>query len=264
MAILKNAHPEKFAIAEHEFAARAIAKIISRGSAIRVADIGCSYGKSTISFAKSIPSARIVGIDIERLAVEGAKEKFKREPNLSFLERDARKTGLPRESLDAIVCCQVIEHFTKEDQVKTINEFKRILKPGGVLVISTPDRFILELQGTAGLQPNHVCELSREEFEELLQNHGFPIVGIYGQGLLKNERHSGIRKFLNLLKRYDVLKLRRLHLLKGVVDTLDTKTQPINFDSYPQQLLKRGEHALNLIIVSQKNFLNDNGIIEKL
>src|SRR3972149_5564541 len=124
MAILKNAHPEIFAIAEHEFAARAIAKIISRGSAIRVADIGCSYGKSTISFAKSIPSARIVGIDIERLAVEGAKEKF-----------------------------------------------KRILKPGGVLVISTPDRFILELQGTAGLQPNHVCELSREEFEELLQNH---------------------------------------------------------------------------------------------
>ncbi|OGZ53414.1 MAG: hypothetical protein A3B25_02225 [Candidatus Ryanbacteria bacterium RIFCSPLOWO2_01_FULL_48_26] len=252
MAILKDAHPEKIAQFEHEFAAQAIAKLISSKNGASVADIGCSYGNSTIFFAKNIPNAHIVGVEIDSAAVEGAREKFKGEQNLKFVQGDARETGLPRESLDAILCCQVIEHLNKEDQAKAINEFKKILKPGGVLVISTPDRFILELQGTAGLQPNHVRELSRDEFEELLKSHGFSIVGVYGQGLLKNEGQSGMRKFLNVLKRYDVFKIRRIRLLKGVVDTLDTKTQPIDLDSYPRQLLKREEHALNLIIVSQK------------
>ncbi len=65
-----------------------------------------------------------------------------------FVKRDVRDTGLPSNFFDAVVVVSTIEHiglpvygqvgFDVDGDVKTIEELRRILKPGGYLIITTP------------------------------------------------------------------------------------------------------------------------------
>jgi SAM-dependent methyltransferase len=103
-----------------------------------VLDLCCGTGASAIPAARAVgPSGRVLGIDVAapmlELARAGADRKGLR--NVSFLVRDATHTGLPDGDFDAVVC--VFGVFFAPDMAGFVAEMWRLVRPGGVLAVTT-------------------------------------------------------------------------------------------------------------------------------
>jgi len=124
---------------------------------------GEGYGSAILSnVAKSV-----VGVDISSEAVAHAQNKYVAH-NLQFCQGSADAIPLPDASVDMVVSFETIEHHDKHEEM--FLEFKRVLRPNGVLCISSPDHH--EYSVVPGYQNEfHVKELSLEEFEALLARH---------------------------------------------------------------------------------------------
>jgi SAM-dependent methyltransferase len=142
-----------------------------------VVDIACGegYGSNLLACA----AERVIGIDISRDAVERAKRRYRGE-NLEF--REGRADRLPAEggSIDVVVSFETIEHHAQHEEM--LCEIKRILKPAGTLVMSTPDRDVTSTDEKYA-NPYHVKELSTAEFRDLIQRH-FEFANFYKQGIV--------------------------------------------------------------------------------
>ncbi|WP_051356372.1 class I SAM-dependent methyltransferase [Azorhizobium doebereinerae] len=124
---------------------------------------GEGYGSALLSqVARSV-----VGVEIDAETVAAARREFAR-PNLRYEQGDARAIPLPDASVDVAVSFETLEHIAEHDQF--LSELHRVLRPGGLLIISTPDKDIYSPPG-APPNPFHVLELTRPEFEGLLRRH---------------------------------------------------------------------------------------------
>ena len=74
-----------------------------------IIDTGCGLGYKAAWFAKNAPHSLVIGIDISD-SIEVASERFKSIPNLYFLKSDIASTDLKPDSIDFVVCDQVIMH----------------------------------------------------------------------------------------------------------------------------------------------------------
>jgi SAM-dependent methyltransferase len=137
---------------------------------------GEGYGSALLGTV----ARRVIGIDIDEHSVAHAKSKYK-DDNLSFVCGDCTTIPLLSDSVDLVVSFETLEHII--DHIKFFNEISRILKPDGVLVISTPDRVPYnEMIGSPN--PYHLKELDRAEFKLLLRRH-FKSVHLLGQCYLE-------------------------------------------------------------------------------
>jgi len=142
-----------------------------------ILDFGCGtgYGSSILATRANL----VVGVDIDESALEWARETH-RKPTLEFRSNSDFGASLPRKYFDLVTCFEMIEHVTADHQQLIINSFVNVLKPDGVLLISTPNPKITALYGD---NPYHLCELTRNEFETLLQSK-FKFVSIIDQHAL--------------------------------------------------------------------------------
>jgi SAM-dependent methyltransferase len=93
-----------------------------------IVDTGCGLGYKAAWFAKLAPESIVIGIDISD-AVELAAKNFSGLPNLFFLKQDIAKTGLKADSIDFVVCDQVIMHT--EDPEATFAHLSAITSKNG-------------------------------------------------------------------------------------------------------------------------------------
>jgi len=213
----------------------------------RVLDCACGPGGGTNIIAVGSPGAECIGVDRDAGLVREARGKF-RAPNLSFEEGNALALREPDGAFDAVVSCHTVEHFSAGNQRRLLAELRRVLAPAGTLVIATPDRDVWAALGIAGEQEDHICELTKKEFVEEVSAAGFEVLEVLGQNPLMSENFP-LRRFLNFLKRLDVLRLRRL--LGGFRRTIDKKTQPISQDASVVPL-REGEKASVSVIVARR------------
>lgn len=130
-----------------------------------VLDIACGegYGSSMLSSV----AKRVVGVDIAEEAVEHAIATYPSE-NLQFKQGEASHIPLEDASVDLVVSFETIEHHDQHEAM--MQEIKRVLKPHGLLLISSPDKY--EYSDISGDRNEfHVRELYKEEFSELLARH---------------------------------------------------------------------------------------------
>lgn len=110
------------------------ASLLSPGQ--RVLDVGTGTGVLLPLLAERVgETGRIVAMDISAgmLAVARAK-RFR--GSITFLQADLEGSGLPDASFDRVFCNAVFPHFT--DPEGALAEIRRILRPGGLLLISHP------------------------------------------------------------------------------------------------------------------------------
>lgn len=142
----------------------------------RVLDAGCGAGYGSAALAAR--AAFVAAFDVSIEAVEAARQTYAR-GNLAFLAGRAEQMPFLDASFDLIVAFEVIEHL--EDWRGLLGEARRLLAPGGQLIISTPNRlYYAETREKAGPNPYHVKEFDFDEFRAVLEDF-FPFTAIYLQ-----------------------------------------------------------------------------------
>jgi SAM-dependent methyltransferase len=142
----------------------------------RVLDLASGEGYGSAMLARF--AAAVTGIDADGPAIQHARRKYVA-PNLSFLQASIHQLPLAPGAMDLVVCFEALEHI--EQQQELLNELKRVLAPGGVFAVSTPNKEIYRTN--APVNPYHVKELSFEEFDSLLKRH-FRHVAHFAQRVL--------------------------------------------------------------------------------
>lgn len=109
---------------------------LSPGS--HVLDLCCGAGASAIPAARAVgPAGRVTAIDVAEPLLRQARAKAAAEglANIEFRRADATRTGLPAAGIDAVVC--VFGVFFAADMPAFVAEMWRLVRPGGVLAITT-------------------------------------------------------------------------------------------------------------------------------
>lgn len=100
----------------------------------RVLDFGCGCGRVVRHFAH-VPGGEIHGCDYRREQVEWCRR------NLAFLHASQNPlhppTAYEEDSFDLIYALSVLTHMDEPLQHAWIREFKRLLRPGGILIFTT-------------------------------------------------------------------------------------------------------------------------------
>jgi glycosyltransferase involved in cell wall biosynthesis/ubiquinone/menaquinone biosynthesis C-methylase UbiE len=139
-----------------------------------VLDIACGegYGSARLSNV----AREVYGVDISSEAVAHANTKYIKK-NLRFSVGSCDAIPLPDQSVDLVVSFETIEHHDKHEEMML--EIRRVLRPGGVVIISSPDKQVYSIEPNYQ-NPYHVKELFADEFIELLSKH-FKKTKFFGQ-----------------------------------------------------------------------------------
>lgn len=145
----------------------------------RVLDAACGEGYGSALLARH--AASVLGLDLSSQAVGHAQARYGGAANLRFQAMDATAVdALPDASFDLVVSFETLEHV--EAQARMLDGFRRVLAPGGVLILSSPDK--RTYSDVAGFRNEfHVRELYRDELEALLAPR-FPAYRLLGQKLV--------------------------------------------------------------------------------
>jgi len=132
----------------------------------RVLDLGSGEGYGSAILAER--AKHVLGVELDPEAAAHAAANYPVD-NLEFRQASVLELDdLPDASFDLVVCFEMIEHITEHDELLALA--RRVLAPDGVFVVSTPDREIYS-EAAGYHNPYHVRELSRPEFDELLDRY---------------------------------------------------------------------------------------------
>jgi SAM-dependent methyltransferase len=129
-----------------------------------VLDFGCGAGY-VLDYLRGARPAHLAGIDCDPRIVEFARTHY---PDVEFEVCDAAHPGLDLgRRFDVVLSFEVLEHI--DDQATYLDNMVRHLRPGGTIVVSTPNREVFSLGERVSLHNwTHRRELNRAEFEHLL------------------------------------------------------------------------------------------------
>ncbi len=142
---------------------------IPRGG--RVLDAGC--GRSLFTEIRPQWPFRIVASDVDLDLLRARQAEF---ADVRFLVGDAEPLPFQDGSFDAVFAGELIEHLP--DPRPGVAEFRRVLRPGGTLILTTPNRLRLANLADGSerpYSPDHLSELSYDEVRALLEAEGFVI-----------------------------------------------------------------------------------------
>lgn len=127
-----------------------------------VLDIACGEGYG--SNLMSDKAAVVYAVDIDEATVLAAKAKYHKD-NINFMTGSASSIPMASQSVDVVVSFETIEHHDQHGEM--IAEIRRVLKPGGLIIISTPDKLYYS-DKRKFTNKFHVKELYKVEFTELI------------------------------------------------------------------------------------------------
>jgi len=191
---------------------RKVLEMASKLGGKKLLDIGCGDGTYTLVLKEALHTEETVGIEISIVAVGRANDKGIKAYQLDI---DEEEFPFENESFDIIYCGEIIEHLFNPDHL--LDEIRRVLKPGGRCIITTPNlagwpnRLSLllgyqpfpssvspEHEGVGKLmmtgeegQWGHIRVFTLKALKELVKIHTFKIVRVVGCPVSINTSVSG-------------------------------------------------------------------------
>lgn len=164
---------------------RLVARVLreSEPRAGTLIDVGC--GRGGLAAALEGLFERYVGCDL--VAYEG----FPQGPKVSFVQADLNRVPLPLEtgSADVVAAVEIIEHL--ENPRAFMRELVRLARPGGLVVVTTPNQLSLlskltlvtknefnAFQASAGLYPAHITALLEQDLRHIAAESGLERVEV--------------------------------------------------------------------------------------
>jgi SAM-dependent methyltransferase len=148
-------------------------RLAQRCAGLDVLEAGCGegYGADLIAGV----ARRVTALDYDEATVAHVRARYRR-----VQVRHANLTDLPLAdgSVDVVVNFQVIEHLW--DQARFVSECARVLRPSGLLMVSTPNRITFSPGRDTPINPFHTRELNADELTQLLVDAGFASVSLSG------------------------------------------------------------------------------------
>jgi SAM-dependent methyltransferase len=135
--------------------------IVGKLAGGRVLDAGCGEGFGGAMLAAG-GAKRVVALDYDPGAAVHVRRRY---VNLAVVRGNVVALPFGDDAYDAVVSLQTIEHLW--DQAAFLSECRRVLRPGGRLILSTPNRLTFP-RGN----PFHSEELSPNELVSLVRRHG--------------------------------------------------------------------------------------------
>lgn len=105
---------------------------------LRILEVACGRGGFSLELARA--GARVTGCDFSFVAVEVANSKLPaigRQAEASFIQGDAQHLPFENDAFDLVISCETIEHVP--DARRALREMFRVCKPGGRLLLTTPN-----------------------------------------------------------------------------------------------------------------------------
>ncbi|BBY88120.1 class I SAM-dependent methyltransferase [Mycolicibacterium tokaiense] len=157
------------------------------GRDVLEAGFGEGYGADLLAAV----ARSVIGVDYDESAVLHVQGRY---PRVRAVRGNLAELPLPDASVDVVVNFQVIEHLW--DQSQFVDECARVLRPGGLLLMSTPNRITFSPGRDTPLNPFHTRELNAAELTELLVAGGFrmeSMLGVFHGPALRelDARHGG-------------------------------------------------------------------------
>ena len=148
-------------------------RLVTRCAGRDVLEAGCGEGYGADLLADV--ARRVVALDYDEAAVAHVASRY---PRVEVMRANLAELPLPDESFDVVVNFQVIEHLW--DQAGFVAECARVLRPSGLLMVSTPNRITFSPGRDTPINPFHTRELNAGELTGLLVDAGFGVVAEYG------------------------------------------------------------------------------------
>lgn len=144
-----------------------VAAELARGAFL---DVGCGVGVATILYGRLSRSPG-VGLDAWREMLSVARYEARRHrSHARFVHGAAERLPFPHGSFDTLYLGQILEHLTDIDPVVT--EADRVLKPGGRMIISVPDRGRVP-------SPGHVRTFDAAGLQALFSGRGYGGIALH-------------------------------------------------------------------------------------
>ncbi|WP_433264354.1 class I SAM-dependent methyltransferase [Actinosynnema sp. CS-041913] len=138
-----------------------------------VLEAGCGEGYGAALIARH--AARVVALDYDEPTAAHAARTY---PELAVLRGNLASLPLRDRSVDVVANLQVIEHLW--DQEGFLAECARVLRPGGRLLVTTPNRITFSPGRDTPLNPFHTRELAPDELAGLLTGAGLAVETLAG------------------------------------------------------------------------------------
>lgn len=161
---------ENYWFRRHEVVYRALAPRCA-GAVVLEAGCGEGYGADLLADV----AALVLALDYDAVAAAHAAARY---PRVAAARANLVALPLADGSCDAVVSLQVIEHLWEQERF--LLECARVLRPGGALLLSTPNRLTFSPGRDTPLNPFHTRELTATELAELVREAGFGAVAVRG------------------------------------------------------------------------------------
>jgi len=232
----------------------------------KVLDYGCGSGYGTAFISDSCQ--QIIGIDVSTEAIAHASSHF-RAPNLSYMliERaEVAPLPFPDSSFDVVLSFQVIEHI--EDVSAYLREMDRVLAPGGLVIIATPDRSTRLFSFQKPWNIWHQREYTQKQLQGTLSEY-FSFVNVLRTGgkreimQIELKRTCRLKWFLlplTLPFTPDGIRKAGLRFMKVLGDHFISKPRFPYKPDFDESDIKISDHekfSINLVSMARKKQAND-------
>jgi len=111
------------------------ARIHGHGRPLQVLEVACGTGRAGAQLLRALPDASYTGVDLSPYYIEVARERLAGSPRASLVTANAEALPLPDASFDAVFSVYLFHELPRNARRKVWSELRRVLRPGGCLVI---------------------------------------------------------------------------------------------------------------------------------